>query len=79
MVGHLRNIALLLRAQRSGRHKNFGNCCSMVWVHRQGQWKGKYFSLSFSEEAAKKLSGDLRPSSSTFVMFFDLVHACCWT
>ena len=30
----------------------FGNCCSMV--HRQGQWKGKYFSLSFSEEAAKQ-------------------------
>ena len=27
----------------------------MVWVHRQGQWKGKYFSLSFSAEAAKKL------------------------
>ena len=27
----------------------------MVWVHRQGQWKGKYFSLSFSEEVAKKL------------------------
>ena len=25
----------------------FGNCCSMVWVHRQGQWKGKNFSLSF--------------------------------
>ena len=32
----------------------FGNCCSMVWAHRQGQWKGKYFSLSFSEEVAKK-------------------------
>ena len=27
----------------------------MVWAHRQGQWKGKYFSLSLSEEAAKKL------------------------
>ena len=33
----------------------FGNCCSMVWARRQGQWKGKNFSLSFSEEAAKKL------------------------
>ena len=25
----------------------------MVWAHRQGHWKGKNFSLSFSEEAAK--------------------------
>ena len=33
----------------------FGNCCSLVWVRRQGQWKGKNFSLSFSEEAAKTL------------------------
>jgi len=33
----------------------FGNCCSMVWAHRQGQWKGRKFSLSFSEEAAKVL------------------------
>ena len=33
----------------------FGNCCSMVWPRRQGQWKGKSFSLSFSEEAEKKL------------------------
>ena len=32
----------------------FSNCFSMVWVHTS-QWKGKYFSLSFSEEAAKKL------------------------
>ena len=24
-------------------------------------------------------SGDLRPGSSTFIMFFDLNHACCWT
>ena len=111
MLGHLRNVALLLCMQRSSRHKNcrigglmfdsiylkfnskqsstwdlakeilhlfkhlssekgfyyqtslyyitllakFGNCCSMVWVHRQGQWMGKYFSLSFLEEAAKKL------------------------
>ena len=87
MLGHLRNVALLLRVQRSSRHKNcrigglmfdniylkfnskqsstrdlakeilhlfkhlssekgliimynmslakFGNCCSMVWAHRQ--------------------------------------------
>ena len=27
----------------------------MVWGHRQGQWKGKNFGISFSEEAAKKL------------------------
>ena len=27
----------------------------MVWAHRQGQWKGKCFSLSFSEETANKL------------------------
>ena len=33
----------------------FGNCCGMVWVHRQSQWKGKHFTLSFSEQAAKKL------------------------
>ena len=32
-----------------------GNCCSMVWARRQGQWKGKNSSLSFVEEAAKKL------------------------
>ena len=110
MVGHLRNVALLLCAQRSSRHKNcrigglmfdsiiilqlqtvfypgYKYCIfqaptlgkkilladksdnhvlyditsqvwqllSMVWVHRQGQWKGKYFSLSFLEKAAKKL------------------------
>ena len=24
----------------------------MVWVHRQGQWKGTYFSLYCSEEVA---------------------------
>ena len=24
-------------------------------------------------------SGDLRPGSSIFIMFFDLIHACCWT
>ena len=24
-------------------------------------------------------SGDLRPGSSTFIMFFDIIHACCWT
>ena len=28
----------------------FGNRWSMVWAHRQGQWKGKNYSLSFSEE-----------------------------
>ena len=108
MLGHLRNIALLLRAQRSSRHKNcrtggliyileiqlqtvfypgfskrnttsvqapilgkrilpadksdnrvlyhiIGNWYSIEWAHRQGKWKGKYFSLSFSEEVAKKL------------------------
>ena len=33
----------------------FGNCCSMVWAHRQGQWKCKNFSLSFSEAAKIKL------------------------
>ena len=33
----------------------FGNCCSTVQAHKQGQWKGKHFSLSFSEEAANKL------------------------
>ena len=38
----------------------FGNCCSMVWVRRQGQWKGKNFSDSFLEEAAKKLRVVLR-------------------
>ena len=27
----------------------------MVWVHRQGQRKGKYFSLYCSEEVARKL------------------------
>ena len=32
-----------------------GNCCSMVWAHRQGQRKRRNFSLSFSEEAAKML------------------------
>ena len=24
-------------------------------------------------------SGDLRPGSSTFIMFFDLIHGYCWT
>ena len=33
----------------------FGHPCSMVWARRQGQWKSKNFSLSFSEEAAKIL------------------------
>ena len=33
----------------------FGNCCSIVWVRRQGHWKGKNLGISFSEEAAKKL------------------------
>ena len=33
----------------------FGNCCSMVWARRQGQWKGRKFSRTFSEEAAKML------------------------
>ena len=28
----------------------FGNCCSMVWAHRQGQWKGKNFGIPFSED-----------------------------
>ena len=27
------------------------NCCSMVWAHRQSQWKDKNYCLSFSEEA----------------------------
>ena len=31
----------------------FGNCCSMVWARRQGQWKGKNYSLPFSEKADK--------------------------
>ena len=33
----------------------FGNHCRIVWAHRQGQWKGKNYSLSFPEEAGKKL------------------------
>ena len=33
----------------------FGNCCSMVWAHRQGQWKGKNYTLSFSEEPERRL------------------------
>ena len=28
----------------------FGNCCSMVWAHRQGQWKGKNFGIPFSKD-----------------------------
>ena len=111
MLGHLRNVALLLRALRSSRHKNCrinnnnNNCkiqfqtvfyqgfskqnitsvqapilgkkillvdkcdnhvlyciASQIWhllQHgigcRQGQWKGKNFGISFSEEAAKKI------------------------
>ena len=41
----------------------FGNCCSMVWARRQGQWKGKNFGISFSEEAAKQLR-------VVFIMYF---------
>ena len=108
MLGHLRNVALLLRALRSSRHKkcrinNNNNCnskqsstrdlanrilhlfkhlssekkillvdkcdnhvlyciASQIWhllQHgigcRQGQWKGKNFGISFSEEVAKKI------------------------
>ena len=33
----------------------FGNCCSMVWARRQGQLKGRKFSLSFSEEGSKSV------------------------
>ena len=29
----------------------FGNCCSMTWARRQGQWKGKYFHFG---EGGKK-------------------------
>ena len=32
-----------------------GDCCSMIWTCRQGQWKGKNSCISFLEEAAKKL------------------------
>ena len=28
----------------------FGNCCTMVWAHRQGQWKSKNFGIPFSED-----------------------------
>ena len=33
----------------------FGLLLQMVQARRQGRWKGKNFSLSFSEEVAKKL------------------------
>ena len=35
---------------------NFDNYCTKVWARREAQWKGKNYSLSFSEEVEKKLS-----------------------
>ena len=33
----------------------FGNCCSIVWVHRQGQWKVSILVSPFLEEVEQKL------------------------
>ena len=30
----------VLLVEKSDNQAKFGNCCSMVWTHRQGQWKG---------------------------------------
>ena len=46
-----KNILLVTRGIIIASLAKFGNCCSMVWGCRQGQWKD--FDISFSEEVVK--------------------------
>ena len=39
--------------------------------------KTLYMHLAYS--CTLNNSGDFRPGSSTFIMFYGLDHACCWT
>ena len=48
----------------------FGNHCSTVWVHRQNQWEGNNYSLSFRRMQKKSMH-------CFFNIFSDLIFYLC--
>ena len=54
--------------------------CKVATDTDQPNWD-KYKRIGYISKQKRRYiySGDLRPGSSTFIMFFDLTHSCCWT